>query len=1011
MKRGAILEQIIRRPPFDVIPSARDLIATAGRVIALEAGERLIATGDAAATLIIPISGGLCLEAEDGVSRSVPIQKFEVLGLREVLEGTLHERAIRAERQAFILLVPRHEFLSTLREAPSIERYLRLTTSSDSSRGLVQLLSEQNVSRADIVRVLARIRPTPLPLKKDASVPERPSIWFVETGELCVTHRLAHGVAARLGRRSFFGGGCLVSPFKCTYQATAMTDALVYELPALEACALLAELHLIPLFFDEPHLGSTVPPSAPATTGTCVTLPGRIVDAADVPRMGAHGSTVVDTSDARASLASIANLLRFLGIAVNTASLQASVALLGRLSHARIAEVIEPYGVVARATSVTLATLPRHSSPALLALRGRLCVLLATRPQSKDVILHDPARGFVRMTMTELAGVWDGMLLEPSVVDSRPLAGADETSLAQDRAPVRQGQTIRTILALLAEQRPLIVNIALLSVLTIAVSLVHPWLSQVVLDEVLTLRDTRVLVACTLGMLLAHLLHAGIRWSQQLVFAEFSSNFDARLGELFYRRALSLPMGFFSQHKAGDILARLRELEDLRELLSFDSLQALLQLASIVIVSAVLMFYSGPIAALVLVLGAMMVAFQFAIGGTLYKNSTASAREATRAGSLITEQVAAVSTVKAFGAARTLRERWERAYLRGRQLALQNEMLASGSTAILQMLGAIGRIGGLWIAARAALDEALTPGQILAISMYLHRVVESISDITGLFGRIWSVRTSFDNVRRIFDAEPEASWKNPVTTLSRPMSGRIQIQGLGFRYDDHSEWVLRGVDFTLYPGQMVALVGKSGCGKTTLAHLIAGNLRATMGHILYDGVDGELITLQSLRRHVGFVTQTHDLFQGTLGENISFGDDAPRDARIVQVSEDAHLAPVFEQLPGGLAAMLGEAGTGLSGGQMQRVSIARTLYRDPSVFIFDEATSQLDAESEQAIVDNLRRIRRDRTCIIIAHRLSTVRQADVIFVLKDQTIVDEGTHEQLMARGGHYTELFASQVV
>jgi ATP-binding cassette, subfamily B, bacterial HlyB/CyaB len=1004
MHRSALVSQIAGRPPLHIVSGARELIAGAGRVLALNAGERLITRGDSADALLIPISPGLCFDADGPANPAVPIATFDVLGMREILDDVPYSRGVRAEAMAFVVAVPRHEVLSTIRKTSSIEHCIRLTTASDCLRRLVRQLSERSVARSDIVRLLATIRTTPLKLEKNAIVPAQPSIWFVEEGEIVSSTTSEQPIATRLTRATFFGGECLVRPFERMSPAIAATDALLYEMPTPEARTLIAELSLTEFFLADSQPGSRTAFST-ASVPACVALPGRVVDPVDVRHFGrgvpVDSLTCANTSTEDANVSSVANLLRFLGIAVSLSSLRASLSH-ARFSYLQIAEVIETYGVVARPARVGLPTLHRRALPALLALRGRLCVLLAIKAGRQHAVLHDPARGLVTMSLIELASVWDGVLLEAVPVPVEARSEPTDAGLASG------GPTVKTILSLLAEQRPLIASIALLSLLTICLSIVHPYLSQIVLDEVLTLRDHRALLSCASGMLLAQVLHAVIRWVQQAVFAEFVSGFDARLGELFYRHALRLPAGSFTQHKAGDILARLRELEDLRELLSFDSLGALLQLFSMVIVGVVLTLYSGAIAGLVVALAAAMVAFQFAIGGTLYRNSTRSARETTRAGSLLAEQVAAVSTVKSFGAARALRERWERTYLHSRELALRNDLLESGATALLQVLAATARIGGLWLAVRAALDETLTPGQVLAVSMYLDRVVDGIGDITGLLGRIWSVRTSFDNVRRILDAAPDAPWKKPENTLSMHLTGKIQIEGLGFRYDDHSAWVLRNVDLTIHAHQIVAIVGKSGCGKTTLAHLIAGNLRATTGRILYDGVDGGYVTQECLRRHIGFVTQTYDLFQGTLVDNISFADDAPRLEQIARVADDACLTPFVTQIPGGLSSVLGEGGTGLSGGQLQRVSIARTLYRDPSIFIFDEATSQLDTQSEHLILDNLRRSRRRRTSIIIAHRLSTVRHADWIFVMKDQTVVEQGTHEQLLARGGHYTELFSS---
>lgn len=1000
-----LLEQALSHAPLAHVPGLSECFLRRGEVRTVDAGRSLIAQGQAIDALLVPINRALLKTVAGSQSPSERLRACEPLALPQLFAGAPCPYGVRAEHTAFVLALPRLEFLELLSRIPTIDHWLRLTTASRALLDFDGLLLDRGISRDDIARAIARVNPTPRELAAGDALPDSASVWFVESGQLQLVQHGPSGRKASVKGPAFFGGQALVMPFRAAWSGVAETACVLYEMPASEAYALLTELDLIELLYDEPHVRTATGGTGAAVESDLPPLPGAACNADDLWQFGLRVGAERLIQDARtqqeSNVAAVANLLLFLGVPLNLSSLRSGLSQLPRLSYLKIAEVIEPYGVAARASAAQVSTLHRHALPALVALSGRLCVLLSIR---RYAVVHDPTRGFVEVPLPQLASLWDGGLLEASPVDVENVH--DD---AAEPGTSRVTPTIRALLDILRDNRALTLNAGLLSLVTIFLGLVQPWLAQMVLDEVLTLRDNSVLVSCAAGMLLAATVFAIVRWLQQVVFAELTINFDTRLGELFYRRALGLPMGAAARYRAGDVLARLGDLDTMRDFCAEEVLQVVVKVGSVFIVTGLLAWYDGTIALLGLATGVLTLLIQLALGGTLSRNYEQSARAATRATSLVTEQVAAAATVKAFGAATALRERWERASMNARQLALRNALLSEGASTGLQLLAAFARIGGLWLAARSALAGAATPGQILAISMYLNHIVERLADIGGFFARWWGVRIAFNNVSRILDAPPDTPWQKAATTLSCSLTGRVRIEGLCFRYGEHADWVLQDVELSIFPRQIVALVGRSGCGKTTLAHLLAGNLTPSAGKIFYDGIDSELVERGSLRRQIGFVTQAHQLFQGTIGENIAFADDAPSEQRVGAAAQDANASPFISRLPLRYESVLGEGGAGLSGGQMQRLSIARTLYREPSILIFDEATSQLDAESEEAIVENMRRILQGRTSIIIAHRLSTIRHADVIFVMDRGRIVEKGTHHELMAQGGHYTELFADQ--
>lgn len=1000
-----LLQQALSQAPLAHVPGLSECFLERGEVRTVDAGRYLIAQGQPIDALLVPINRALLKTASGSQAPSERLRASEPIALPQLFAGSPCPYGVRAEHTAFILALPRLEFLELLSRMPTVDHWLRLTTASRALLDFDGLLLDRGISRADIARAIARVSPTPQQLAPGDALPDSASVWFVDSGQLRLVQPGPSGRRGTVRGPGFFGGQALVTPFRPSWTGVAETACVLYEMPASEAHALLTELDLVELLYDEPHVRGPAGEAGAPVEEALPPLPGEACNAEDLWQFGLRVGAERLIQDARtqqeSNVAAVANLLLFMGVPLNLSSLRTGLSLLPRLTYLKIAEVIEPYGVAARASSAQVGTLHRHALPALVALNGRLCVLLSVR---RYAVVHDATRGFVEVPLPQFASLWDGALLEASPVDVDNVHD-DAAELGSSRTQ----PTIRALLDILRDNRALSYNAGLLSLVTIALGLVQPWLAQMVLDEVLTLRDMRVLLSCAAGMLLAAAVFAIVRWLQQVVFAELTINFDSRLAELFYRRALGLPMGATARYRAGDVLARLGDLDTIRDFCAEEVLQVVVKVGSVVIVTGLLSLYDGTIALLGLAAGVLTLLIQLALGGTLSRNYEQSSRAATRATSLVTEQVAAAATVKAFGAAAALRERWERASLNARQLALRNALLSEGAATGLQLLAATARIGGLWLAARSALAGAATPGQILAISLYLNHIVERLGDIGGFFARWWGVRIAFNNVSRIFDAPQDTPWQKTATTLSCALSGRVRIEGLAFRYGEHADWVLQDVELSIFPRQIVALVGRSGCGKTTLAHLIAGNLAPSAGKIFYDGIDSEFVERGSLRRQIGFVTQAHQLFQGTIGENIAFADDAPCEQRVAGAAQDANASPFVTRLPLRYESMLGEGGAGLSGGQMQRLSIARTLYRNPSILIFDEATSQLDAESEEAIVENMRRILQGRTSIIIAHRLSTIRHADVIFVMDRGRIVEKGTHAELMAQAGHYSELFADQ--
>ena len=539
-------------------------------------------------------------------------------------------------------------------------------------------------------------------------------------------------------------------------------------------------------------------------------------------------------------------------------------------------------------------------------------------------------------------------------------------------------------------------------------ALLTPLFTQVVIDKVLVHKGFTTLYVLAVGMIALAIFDAILGGLRTYLFSHTTNRIDVGLGAQLFRHVLALPLAYFEARRVGDTVARVRELESIRQFLTSHSVTVVLDLFFTAVFLAVMWVYS-PILTLV-VMGSLplyavlSVVITPAIRARLHEKFNRGAENQ----SFLVEAISGIQTVKALAVEPPLLRKWEEqlaGYVRA-SFRTTSVMTIAGQTATC--IQKVTTVAVLWVGAYRVIDGDLTIGQLIAFNMLSAQVTGPLLRLVNLWQELQQVGISVQRLGDILNTQPEPSY-NPNRTTLPQVQGHIVFDEVTFRYRHDGSEVLRKVSFSVTPGQVIGLVGRSGSGKSTIAKLIQRLYVPERGRILVDGVDLAQVDPAWLRRQVGVVLQENFLFNCTVRDNIALTDPGLAMEQVMQAAKLAGAHEFILELPEGYDTMVGEHGCSLSGGQRQRIAIARALVANPRILIFDEATSALDYESEAIIQQNMALISQGRTVFIIAHRLSTVRPAHRIYVMEKGEIVEQGSHEELLRMKGFYARLQSHQ--